>query len=127
LVIFKKWEFHSFFRRDTLMKFCPASRGVLMSAIRSTIRFSFALLPLLLAGCGDGWTTQPYHGQPYEDRTAGSGIEYVRAHMAPPEALKTETKTETKVETPPPAPAPAPPPAPAPAKADEVFHKAIQK
>jgi hypothetical protein len=85
------------------------------------------LAPLLLAGCGDGWTTQAYHGTPY-DRTAGSGVEYVRAHMAPPATLNTESQTKAE---PPAAPAPAPAaPAPAPAetkKGDAVFHKAALK
>jgi len=37
-----------------------------------------------LYGCGDGYEAVPYHGVPYvEDRTAGAGVEYVRAHMLP--------------------------------------------
>ncbi len=36
---------------------------------------------LLLAGCGEGWNMQSYNRTPYGDRTAGSGVEYVRAHM----------------------------------------------
>jgi len=84
------------------------------------------LAPLILAGCGDGWTTQPYHGTPYGDRTAGSGVEYVRAHMAPPATLNTET--QTKVEPPAaPAPAPAAPPPVETKKGDAVFHKATLK
>lgn len=40
--------------------------------------------PLALAGCGEGWDMQPYKDkEPYTmERTAGSGIEYVRANMA---------------------------------------------
>ena len=37
-----------------------------------------------LAGCGDGYEAVPYYGIPYvEERTAGHGVQYVRAHMLP--------------------------------------------
>ncbi|MCB1592977.1 MAG: hypothetical protein KDI90_11065 [Alphaproteobacteria bacterium] len=44
----------------------------------------------LLAGCGDGWETVEYSGRvPYTlERTAGSGVEYVRARMKPEKQLK---------------------------------------
>ena len=54
------------------------------------LKYAVLAVPLLLAGCGDGWemvrTTDvfPYGNQ----RTAGSGIMYVRAKLAPPEDLK---------------------------------------
>lgn len=39
--------------------------------------------PLGLAACGDGWDMQPYaEREPYTmERTAGSGVEYVRGAM----------------------------------------------
>ena len=41
-----------------------------------------AVVPLLfLAGCGEGWEMRSYNDTPYGDRTAGSGVEYVRGHM----------------------------------------------
>ena len=38
---------------------------------------------LFLSACDGSWEMQPYHGTPYGDRTAGSGVEYVRAHLMP--------------------------------------------
>lgn len=41
-----------------------------------------ACVPLLfLAACGEGWEMRSYNNTPYGDRTAGSGVEYVRATM----------------------------------------------
>lgn len=43
-----------------------------------------AALPLfLLTACGEGWDQRSYDNTPYGDRTAGSGVEYVRANMMP--------------------------------------------
>jgi hypothetical protein len=93
---------------------------------------AFASLPLFLAACG-GEVPQPYHGTPYDGRTAGSGVIYVREHMAPPADVNTEPQVREE------APAPAveevvpaeevvPEPAPAPATSgDKVFHKATEK
>lgn len=73
-----------------------------------------------LAACGDGWEIRPYHGTPYDGRTAGTGVAYVRANLTPAKG------PILKVETPePPKAAPTPPPAPAP-DADAVF-RARQK
>lgn len=42
------------------------------------------LVPLLfLSACGEGYEMVPYEGTPYGDRTAGKGVAYVRAKMAP--------------------------------------------
>ncbi|NQZ14704.1 MAG: hypothetical protein HRT94_07770 [Alphaproteobacteria bacterium] len=41
---------------------------------------------LMLTACGEdqGWVAVDYNGAPYgEERTAGSGIKYVRAYMLP--------------------------------------------
>ncbi len=43
-----------------------------------------ALPALALAGCGEGWEMKRYDGFPYNNmRTAGSGVEYVRANLMP--------------------------------------------
>ena len=67
---------------------------------------------LSLTACGDGWVVQPYHGVPYDgkgiesdERTAGYGVEYVRANMMPGKSVNT-----TAQEAPPAPPAPAPQP-----------------
>lgn len=40
------------------------------------------VLPLLfLSACGEGWEMRTYSDTPYGERTAGSGVEYVREHM----------------------------------------------
>jgi hypothetical protein len=108
-----------------------------MSAMKRSAYVVAALIPLLLAGCGEGYDKQPYHGVPYDgERTAGTGVEYVIAHMAPAkevdatpqEKAPEPAKIEEKVAEP--APAPAPEPAPAPAeenKGEAVFHKAVVK
>lgn len=39
---------------------------------------------LALSGCGEGWELVKYEGNPYSNsRTAGSGVAYVLARMAP--------------------------------------------
>ena len=55
-------------------------------------------LPVLLAGCGDGWVVQRYSGTPYDggnldsdERTAGYGVQYVRASLMPSRPANTET------------------------------------
>jgi len=66
---------------------------------------SFVLLTgscVVLSGCGDGWDMIPYEGVPYTmERTAGTGIEYVRASMAQAKGpeLKPEMKEEVTVTT----------------------------
>lgn len=66
---------------------------------------SFVLLTgscVVLSGCGDGWEMRPYEGVPYTtERTAGKGVEYVRANMARAKGpeLKSEMKEEVKVTT----------------------------
>ena len=54
-----------------------------------SLKYLFLAAPLLLAGCGEGWEMQltntafPYGNQ----RTAGSGVAYVRAQMMPEREL----------------------------------------
>lgn len=72
-----------------------------------------AIPALMLSACGD-LAPEPYHGVPYtNERTAGTGIAYVRGKMMPPKEARTEmiapaTRVETTVETPPPPPVNAP-------------------
>ncbi|MBN8522077.1 MAG: hypothetical protein J0L77_09310 [Alphaproteobacteria bacterium] len=43
-----------------------------------------ATCALTLTGCGEGWEAKRYEGFPYmNERTAGPGIEYVRARLLP--------------------------------------------
>lgn len=95
------------------------------------------LLPLALTACGgEGWQMQPTKRFPYgNERTAGSGVEYVRASMMPAKGpvLEQAKPAETP---PPPAPPPVPEPEaePAPAEAegpvvpaDKVFNNSQRK
>ncbi len=100
-----------------------------MPSLKKFGLMTVALLPLALTACGgEGWelrktnTTFPYGNQ----RTAGSGVEWVRASMMPAKG--------PVIEAPKPAPAPEPEPvvlpepAPEPVKpADPVFNKALKK
>ena len=46
-----------------------------------TLLALFVLSPFILAGC-DGYVAVPYYGSPYGgDRTAGSGVAYVKAKL----------------------------------------------
>jgi hypothetical protein len=75
-------------------------RRLFMKTIRNSVLLLAMLSPLALAACGDGYEMRPYENVPYEmERTAGRGIEYVRAGMMPEKGpvLKTTT-TEEKVE-----------------------------
>ena len=96
-----------------------------------------AAAPLFLAACGDGWemirTTEmfPYGNQ----RTAGSGVAYVRANMLPKKELKLGPAQQEapvvmqKIEEP--VPSPAEVPAEETGETDkameELFEKSLQK
>lgn len=71
-----------------------------------SFRLAIALsIPVLLLSACEGYEPAPYLGFPYNNiRTAGTGVEYVRANMAKPKG--------PVLEAPKPAPA-APPPPPA--------------
>lgn len=60
-----------------------------MKAIRRAVYTLSCLPAIALAGCGDGWEMVQVRGQvPYtEERTAGPGIAYVRAHLMPEKTL----------------------------------------
>lgn len=97
---------------------------------KSIVRISvlgLSTLPLLaLTACGEGYEVKPYYGVPYTDeRTAGHGVEYVRASMLPPKEVKTETVTKTEtVVTAPAEPKEVPPP---PVPADKMFKERQSK
>lgn len=89
---------------------------------------TLTLFPLALSACGgEGWemrrtTVFPYGNQ----RTAGTGVEYVRASMMP--ARGPVLEAPKPVVTPAPAPQPVIMPEPAPMKpADPVFNKIQRK
>ncbi len=83
--------------------------------VRRLSLLSLVAVPaLMLSACGD-LAPEPYHGVPYtHERTAGTGVAYVRGKMMPAKETKTEmmappaAKVETPVETPPPPPVEAP-------------------
>ena len=77
----------------------------------SSLHVALFMVPLFLAGCGDGWEAQrttdivPYGNT----RTAGSGVVYVRAKMLPEKKIVVE-QSEPEIKT-----------------ADEVFTRAQTK
>jgi hypothetical protein len=76
-----------------------------MPTMRRTILTLTTAAPLLLLAACDGYEMQRYTGFPYDNqRTAGSGVQYVLAKMMP-------TKGPVLEPVAPPAPAPAPEPA----------------
>lgn len=66
------------------------------SASSTILRFSLLALPLALTACGEGWEAVrsdqifPYGNQ----RTAGTGVMYVRANMMPEKEMKLEPVSE---------------------------------
>ncbi|MCM2344521.1 MAG: hypothetical protein NDJ24_08175 [Alphaproteobacteria bacterium] len=109
-----------------------------MPSLKRLGLMTVTLLPLALTACGgEGWQMQPTKRFPYgNERTAGSGVEYVRASMMPAKGPVLEpAKPAEEVAAPPPPP---PPPAPAPepeveepeepmAPADKVFNNIQRK
>ncbi len=54
---------------------------------------------LALAGCGEGFEVVQYEGFPYgNDRTAGSGVAYVRVNMMPEKGPVVDIKLEEEPE-----------------------------
>ncbi len=93
---------------------------------------TLTLLPLSLTACGgEGWEMQLTKRFPYgNQRTAGSGVEYVRASMMPAKGPVLEEPKYIEVTPPEPAPEPvvAPEPPPEPVKpADPMFNKMQRK
>ena len=61
-----------------------------------TITASVAII-LGLTACGQNYTPQKYTGFPYNNtRTAGSGIEYVLANLAPPKGIEPKMMKEVE-------------------------------
>lgn len=63
--------------------------GEVMKKSRQILLGVCGLASLSLTACGEGWVPVEYRGRvPYtEERTAGPGIEYVRAHMMPQKSV----------------------------------------
>jgi hypothetical protein len=59
----------------------------------------FGLSTLALAGCGEGYEVVKVRGSvPYvEERTAGPGVAYVRAHMMPAKTVVLPAAQETVI------------------------------
>ncbi len=54
---------------------------------------------LALTACGQNYVVQKYYGTPYGgDRTAGSGVEYVRANLAPPKGLEMDLQQQQEID-----------------------------
>jgi len=85
LLFFSRFFLSAFFMRKgfSMAMNMPVTR--LFTNYRSTcVLAASAAVLLALPACGDGWTTQPYAQTPYGyERTAGYGVEYVRASMLP--------------------------------------------
>ncbi len=85
------------------------------------IKYILLAAPLLMTACGPDFEPVRVQGiVPYTmERTAGTGVAYVRAKMMPAKAVVVETKTEAPVAvTPPPEPLKS---------AEPVFHDAQKK
>ena len=78
-----------------------------MKALRASILILSGASALSLSACGDGYEAVPFRGSvPYtEERTAGSGVAYVRKMMLPekgpilePQEILPEQNTDTVIE-----------------------------
>lgn len=100
-----------------------------MPSIRYVSLAALSVPILLIAGCGDGWEVVKYTGFPYNDmeRTAGSGVEYVRAKLMPEKGPIVESVKQTTTVTAPQMSQPVPPPAPPVEGAEEIFNKSQRK
>lgn len=90
---------------------------------KTKILLAASALLLTLPACSDDWGTQNYEGTPYAgERTAGYGVEYVRAHLLPERGPSLEPVSEPMT-TPDPGPAveAAPPPAVSEYQAEEDY------
>lgn len=73
-----------------------------MTLIRTTTLILVGFSTVGLAACGEGWEPQQFRGRvPYtEERTAGPGVEYVRAYMLPERGPNLDTPALKGTETP---------------------------
>lgn len=103
----------------------PVTKIISRNAVLAVV----ALPALALSACGGegDYVPTPYHNVPYtHERTAGTGIAYVRASMLP----RKEAKVETMLQTAEPVVAPAEPMTPPPppiVAGDKVFDKKQSK
>ena len=70
-----------------------------MKTFRQVLIGLCGLSTLALAGCGEGWEAVEFRGSvPYvEERTAGPGVMYVRAHMMPAKTVVLPEASDTVV------------------------------
>lgn len=73
-----------------------------MTLFRTSTLILIGASTLGLAACGEGWEPRPYRDRvPYtEERTAGPGVEYVRAYMLPERGPNLESPALKGTETP---------------------------
>ncbi len=66
-----------------------------MKSFRQALIALCGVSTLSLAACGEGWEMVEFRGQvPYvEERTAGPGVAYVRAHMMPSKSVVLPAET----------------------------------
>lgn len=83
-----------------------------MKTFRRVLISLCGLSTLALAGCGEGWEAVEFRGKvPYvEERTAGPGIMYVRAHMMPAKTVVLPAEQDTVIKD-----------------AEPIFDKKVQK
>lgn len=96
---------------------------------RSFLRVSLLTLPLFLAGCGEGWEAQKTSTYlPYgNERTAGSGVVYVRAQLLPKKDLNLEPELVKPSREPEPVPPEPVEEVQTPLDAEEIFNDAQSK
>lgn len=73
-----------------------------MKSFRQALIALCGVSTLSLAACGEGWEMVEFRGQvPYvEERTAGPGVAYVRAHMMPQKSIVLPAETVVEDATP---------------------------
>jgi hypothetical protein len=111
--------FKLIFTCSRISVFSLPNHGVFMKTFRYVVLLLACSPALILSACGDGWEVVEVRGQvPYtEERTAGPGVAYVRAHMMP----------EKSVVLPAPVTAPVQETAPPLQNAEPIFEQKVQK
>jgi hypothetical protein len=113
----------------------PIRGDAMNKTILRVSALTLAAVPaLMLSACGGSGGgdshTEAYHGVPYtHERTAGSGVAYVRGKLLPPKDTNTkmmEMKVEPKVEAAPTPPPPVPVQAPV-TQGDKMFDRKQSK
>jgi hypothetical protein len=72
-----------------------------MKTLQKVLISVCGLSTLALAACGEGYEVVPFRGQvPYtEERTAGPGVAYVRAHMMPAKTVVLPAPADTTIKS----------------------------